>query len=317
MLLSQQILLQKGELCLENSRSAKVYSMASKDLYDRIRSSGDCSILSGYMIHSHRLPPGNLMHNFRHLSLENWENSGLFQLWWFFVHPVMMVVYWPCFERVCTAMVRSYLHKKIAFPDCGDSIDGQCHVICAVPDTTNSNVVPISLKTPHRFHHHRLVLLYAPPSMRPLRLCLLKGMIKPLAHPSLMMKCYDDCIWAQSRWNCDSVRSFTCRQTLPSRTIGKSIVNTVVHCVNPLWSFKTTWLSIVSLWDRALIASRSYELSTPLRNAIFICFHTYLNHGHLNAHQTHSRLHMRFYWPRMFTHCARCYRQCPVVRLQT
>ena len=54
-----------------------------------------------------------------------------------------------------------------------------------------------------------------------------------------------------------------------------------------------------------------------LRTAIFVCFHTYLNRGHLNAHQTQSRLRMRFYWPRMFTHCARCFRQCPGVRLQT
>ena len=28
-------------------------------------------------------------------------------------------------------------------------------------------------------------------------------------------------------------------------------------------------------------------------------------------HWTHSRLRMRFYWSRMFTHCAKCCRQCP------
>ena len=57
-------------------------SLASKDLYDHFHPIGDGSILNGYMIHSHQLPPGDLMHNFRHLSLENWENLGLFQSWW-------------------------------------------------------------------------------------------------------------------------------------------------------------------------------------------------------------------------------------------
>ena len=77
----------------------------------------------------------------------------------------------------------------------------------------------------------------------------------------------------------------------------------IVHC-EPLGSgsdcFTKLRIVLSSLW-----------------NAIFVCFNTNLTHGHLNAHRTHSRLRMRFYWPRMLTHCARCCRQCPVVRLQT
>ena len=48
-----------------------------------------------------------------------------------------------------------------------------------------------------------------------------------------------------------------------------------------------------------------------LRNALFIYFHANPIGGHLNVHRTHSRLRLYFYWPGMFTYCAKCCKQCP------
>ena len=61
-----------------------------------------------------------------------------------------------------------------------------------------------------------------------------------------------------------------------------SIVTIVGLCVNTLWSLKTTWLSFVSLCDRALIALRSCGLSPSLFEML----------GHFNAHRMHVRLCM-------------------------
>ena len=42
--------LAEGRALFGKLKSATIYSMASKELYDRILSSGDCSVVSGYLI---------------------------------------------------------------------------------------------------------------------------------------------------------------------------------------------------------------------------------------------------------------------------
>ena len=54
----------EGQALFDEFTDCKSIRNDIKDLYDHIHSSGDCSIMSGYMIHSHWLLPGDSMHNF-------------------------------------------------------------------------------------------------------------------------------------------------------------------------------------------------------------------------------------------------------------
>ena len=68
----------------------------------------------------------------------------------------MVVIVYPDHDSHVLNMFQSTLRRNgwiisaqsVAFPDCDDLINGQCHIIPAVHNTTESNDVPIPLKTP-------------------------------------------------------------------------------------------------------------------------------------------------------------------------
>ena len=133
------------------------------------------------MIHSHCLPLGDSMHNFWQLQAPIiGELRKLRSL-----SAVVVCVHPDHDGRVLTMFQTSLIRsgwilsaQTIEFPDYDDFIDGQCSVIIAVHNTTDSNVVPISLKTPRRFHRHQLARLFGLISMRPPMLCPLERTIK-------------------------------------------------------------------------------------------------------------------------------------------
>ena len=120
-------------------------------LHDHVRSSGDCSILSGYMIHSHRLPPGDSMHNFWQIQasiIGELRKLRSLSIVLVFVHPDHDGRVLTKFQKALRINGWITSSQVVAFPDCGDSIDGQCSVILAVHNSTDSNALPISLKQP-------------------------------------------------------------------------------------------------------------------------------------------------------------------------
>ena len=120
------------------------------DLYTQVRSSGNTSPLDCYLIHAHELPPGDSTTNFWRTQatiIREMRAQRHLNMWMAYVHnhderPI----------RRCVNLLQRegwlITQTDISFPDYGDSIASQTHLIIGVHQSTEENATKLDLRTP-------------------------------------------------------------------------------------------------------------------------------------------------------------------------
>eukprot|EP00956_Cyclotella_meneghiniana_P018530 scaffold30928_cov30-Cyclotella_meneghiniana.AAC.3 len=141
----------EGRSCFSEFTDCKCILSGAADLLNHIRSSGDSSLIDGYIIHSHQLPSTSSVSKFwqLHATIIT-ELHKLRGLSMFIAFLSLENDSHPLQQLDSSLSNRGWIItcQLISFPAYGDSVSGNCKVMIGVHSQCDSSVQPINIPNP-------------------------------------------------------------------------------------------------------------------------------------------------------------------------